>query len=128
MLRIKLFGRDITGDRLKNMYVLFTIRQGQGSGYISRLQEIFVLGGMFKLLVPSIPMWQLPVLGVGYMIFTYFIGYYDETRVKMFQAMREKNDQHANPFIQRMERRMVRLEKHFGIDQGDDKNFKHTGK
>ena len=125
----KLFGRPITKKRLINMYLLFVFRQGIGSGLIDafRVQQFAIIGTFAKVFIPRITMVQIVTLGILFYIFTYLLGLWNEQRLKLIQAENELFAQHAKPYEQRIERRLMRIERKLKINMGEDKNVKHTG-
>lgn len=130
MVKIKLWGRPLTKERILNMWVLFNMRQGRGSGLINqlRLNEYVVIAGALTILFPWVTKVFLIVFGFIFLVGTYYLGYFDEKKLKLWQLEREKQDQHANPFTQRLERRLIRIEEKLKTDQGQDKEAKHSGK
>ena len=123
-------GKEITKERLLNMYTLFSMRQGRGSGIINQLrfQELFVLGGAAKILLPWLSNQMLLVIGVLYMISTYHLGVFDERYLKLWQFQNEKAQTHASPYFQRMERHLIRVQRELKIDMKGDDKYDHTGK
>jgi len=127
---VMLLGRPIDWDRIKNAWVLIQMRQGRGSGLLNdiRVEKYLGLAAYLVILIPALPKIILPVIAIIFFIGTYYLGWTDEKKWKLWQVENEKTAQHANPFNQRLERHLIRLQKHFNIDMGEDANFEHTGK
>ena len=99
-------------DRVKNAYVLFNMRQGRGSGLIARFSTYAMFGASLKILIPTIPVKYLIFIGTPlWLIGTYYLGYLDETRIKLWQFENKKIQTHANPYFQMVEKKLNKIDK-----------------
>ena len=99
-MKVTILGKEMNWLRIKNMYALFNMRQGRGSGYFARFQELAYLG-VLKLWVP-IDNSGIIILAISYIIFTYIVGYYDEHKFKVWQVELEKSHTQIDPFENEM--------------------------
>ncbi len=122
--------RPITGNRIKQWYIMFLVRQGRGSGLIQqlRIDQMAIISTALKVFIPDIPFFLIPFGAVVFMSMTYMFGLFDEKKLKLWQMENERDIVHANPYVQRMERGMIRLQKHMKIDMKGDDIVTHTGK
>lgn len=110
-MRLMVGGREVTGDRIKNAYVLFNMRQGRGSGLISRFQTYIVFVASIKILFPSSNILMLAIIGVPlWLVGTYHLGLWDEKKIKLWQLENEKAQTHVvNPYFIRLESKIDNL-------------------
>lgn len=108
---------------------MFNMRQARGSGIINqfRIETYLGLAAFAVILFPDFNKMYLPIIGVLYFICTYTLGHVDEKYLGFWQAEREKNMLHANPARQRLERHMIRIQKHLDIDMEGDDEVEYTG-
>jgi len=115
--RIKLFGKPLTTDRIKNLYVLFQLRQGRGSSYTGEIYAIIRDSAIFTPMIYlinthfgwSIPLWSSFVFFVVYFIGTYKLGEYDEKKLKIWQKQEEYQTKNINPYFKRLEEKIDKI-------------------
>lgn len=117
--KVYLFGRPLTKKRIFNAYWLFDARQGRGSGYINEIRVFTYIPvfGVIYLMFPAFPKWTMIFLILGFITFTYVLGYIDEHYIKYWHYCNEKDKTYkVMPYERRIERRLVNIEKKLKID------------
>jgi hypothetical protein len=87
-------------------------RQSRGSGWMQMLINIGVISANIKLFEGAIPV-SLPVAlvvgGIGYVVLTVYIGYFDEI-YGIWKEETEFNSSTVNPVTQRIDQGVKRIE------------------
>ena len=103
-----------TKARVLNAISLFRMREGRGSGifnqfwdYVRKGADITIIfWAVFNLkLLPT----QLFIFGIIYVILSYCVGYFDETKIKLWQKEQEMAFSYINPFFQRLEKKIDKI-------------------
>lgn len=103
-----------TVKRLRNAFIIFRMREGRGSGFIGQGWDYIRKGSdiaVFALLFGLRAHWLWYVLfGFIYMLAAYGIGYWDETKARIWQEELDMNMKRVNPFNQRLEQNIKKLQ------------------
>ena len=112
-----------TKARVLNAISLFRMREGRGSGFIGQFWDYVRKGADISIIAYTIFAVRLaPILyiwvGVIYLVCSYLIGYFDETRLKLWQVELDMNTKHVNPYYQRLEKKLDRIDKRLSRWEG----------
>jgi hypothetical protein len=81
---------------------LVNLIQGRGAGYFGKIQGYVVLGASIKLLF-NLPVILIVPMLIAYLCLTYYVGYLDSTKLKIWQLEAETIALYNNPFNERQE-------------------------
>jgi hypothetical protein len=123
-MKIKVFGKPVTKQRMFNWFWLLDAWQSRGSGLIAQLR--FTNPGMVSqfaiiAIALKLKMSWVPWIILIFYIFTTWLGKYDADKLGYWAYSNEKEQTYkVNPYQRRIERRLMRLETKLDVlEEGD---------
>lgn len=93
--------------KLINRIVEIRYRIGRGKSYYSEFNGVIMM--VIALKVYDIPLWViLPIVVFGH-IALYYIGYYDQKKIKMWQREAVYGSKDVNPFFAGMDKKLDKV-------------------